>query len=71
MNIKISTSRILQALLIVLHILNIVLPEVPVEYKVYVTTAIGIGNVIVNEWAHNSTPDGSAVPASSGGTHQP
>lgn len=63
MNIKISTSRIMQAILVILHVLNLVLPQVPPEYKVYVTMAIGIGNVIVNEWAHASNPDGTPSPA--------
>jgi len=62
MNIKISTSRILQVVLIVLHILNIALPVVPPAAKIYITTAIGIGNVIVNEWAHASNPDGTPAP---------
>lgn len=68
MNIKISTSRIMQAVLIILHILNIVLPVVPADAKVYVTTGIGILNVLVNEWAHNSNPDGTAAKPAVGGT---
>jgi len=62
MKITITTSRILQGVLTVAHILNLALAVVPAHDKVWVALAIGACNIVVNDWSHNSTPDGQAIP---------
>lgn len=70
MSMKISTSRILQALGGALQIANLVAPVVPADYKPLIAGIVAVLQWIVNDIAHKSTPDGSPVPATGEGGSQ-
>ena len=64
-HITITTSRVLQSILMVGHVLNAVLPlATTVQEKAWVAAGIGACNVLVSDMAHYSTPAGGAIPSS-------
>lgn len=61
-NIKITRSRALQILAGVIHVGNVALAIngfIPMQDAVYISGAVAIAQVLVNEIAHNSNPDGT------------
>ena len=62
MTAKLTTTRILQIIIGILHIVNLLLPQIPVKYKPIAMGVLAVGNVIVSEIAGNSNPDGTPAP---------
>ena len=54
-----NLSRFLQILAVVVQILNLALPVVPNGGKLYVTTLVGIIQVVLHNWASSVNPDGT------------
>lgn len=61
---SISAHGIGQVLMVVLQVLNLVLPVVPTQYKVYVTLGIGVVQILLHQYGFNQTPPSQkATPA--------
>jgi hypothetical protein len=60
--ISISVTHLGQAILLAMHVLNIILPQVPEKWKGLVAGLLALGNWYLAYLAHNSSPSGNALP---------
>lgn len=67
MTLRITTSRLLQAAISLVHLCNLLTPLVPARYKAPMEAVAVLCNFAVNEISHRSNPDGTRAPALTGG----
>jgi hypothetical protein len=61
MTLQITTSRLLQAAIGLVHLCNLLTPLVPEKYKGPIEAVAVLANFGVNEISHRSNPDGTAA----------
>jgi hypothetical protein len=59
MTFRITTSRLLQAAIGLVHLCNLLTPLVPAKYKGPIAAVAVLANFAVNEISHRSNPDGT------------
>ena len=67
MTFRITTSRLLQAAIGLVHVCNLLTPLVPAKYKGPIEAVAVLANFAVNEISHRSNPDGTRAPTLTGG----
>ena len=61
-SISLNTNNVLQAALLMLHVLNLAMPNVPDKYKGLAAGVLGLLNWLVSYIGHNSTLAGNKLP---------
>jgi hypothetical protein len=60
-SISVNTNHLLQIILMVLHMANLIAPQVPEQYKIPVAAVLSLLNWLVSYLGHMSNPDGTAI----------